>query len=100
MIYILNVRPYSDTQFNQHELINECFLILVLYTLYFFTSYVDVQSQGQFAYNIGFIIIGLILICIVWNVLIITRKVLKQLKLKIPALYYTSNIYKRRKQRE
>ena len=100
MIYILNVRPYINRQFNKHEFINECFLILVLYTLYFFTSYVDVQSQGQFAYNIGFLIIGLILICIVWNVIIITLKVLKQLKWKVPTLYYTSDIYKKRMQME
>ena len=82
---------------NEHEFNNECFLILLLYSLFIFTSYLDVMNQRLFAYNVGFIIIGLIALCMVWNMAIIMRKVLGILKWKIPALYYSSKIYKRRK---
>ena len=85
---------------NEHEFNNECFLILLLYSLFIFTSYLDIMNQRLFAYNVGFIIIGLIALCMVWNMAIIMRKVLGILKWKIPALYYSSKIYKRRKYKE
>ena len=61
--------------------------MITLYTLYFFTSFVDVVSEGQFTYNVGFLNIGMILFCIIWNMTIITRKVISILKKKLRIIY-------------
>ena len=59
----------------------------MLYTLYFYTSFLDVVGQGQFAYNVGFLNIGMILFCIIWNMTIITRKVMSILKKKLNNIF-------------
>jgi hypothetical protein len=71
-----------------------------LYTLFIFTGYLNISNQQLFAYMVGFIVIGLIILCIIWNMIIISRKVLSILKLKIPALYYKSKMYRRRMEKE
>ena len=99
MIYLLNVKPYNDKINFKHEFINECFLILVLYTLYYSTNYLNIIGQKGFQYNVGWIIIGLIMLVLLANMLIIIWQVLRVPKRKVTALYYKSRFYKMRLQK-
>ena len=82
MTYLSNVKPSTESFLNNLETINECFLILVLYTLYFSTNYNNVTGYKEFVYNVGWVIIGLISIVLVGNGVIILRQIYITLKLK------------------
>ena len=100
IIYVLTQRPYSNKPFNGHEVTNECFLMMLLYTVLFSTNYNNVPGHKEFLYHVGWVVIGILLTVILWNIGIILRRVLLMAILRVKRVYYRSSLYRRRMKRE
>ena len=85
MCYVSSIKPYKSASLNKHELINESFLIMISYTLFYNTEYNNVVGTKEFRYNVGWALIGVILFTLGWNVTVIARKAVGIFKGKVKA---------------
>ena len=60
---------------------------MISYTLFYNTEYNNVVGTKTFRYNVGWVLIGVILFTLVWNLAVITCKAVGIVKDKTRAIY-------------
>ena len=74
IMYVKNCKPFKDKDLLQIEVINETFLLLTSYTLFYYSDYNNQEGFSEFKYNVGWIMIGLIVTLIGFNMFVIVRE--------------------------
>ena len=84
-MYISSFKPFKDKSLYTVELTNELILLLSSYMLFYYADYNNQDGFHEFKYNVGWLIILIIVIFIVYNMIVITKKVLGVIKMKYKA---------------
>ena len=82
-MYIAVVKPFKDRSLYTVELINELLLLVSSYTPFYSSDYNNQNGFHEFKYNVGWIMIGIIVTLIFYNVLVISKKVIRDFKQKL-----------------
>lgn len=72
--FVAGNRPFTFTFSNRQEAINEMMVLVAAYPLLFFTQWVDDEYVRELA---GWVIIGVIVINVIFNIALIIYKVIK-----------------------
>ena len=86
-MYIAVVRPFKDPMLYPVELSNEALLLLAGYSLLYYSDFNGQQGFNEFKYNVGWMMIGLIVCLIIFNMIVILKKLASLLKKKAKAFY-------------
>ena len=80
--YTASKRPFKDRDLYSAELINEFLLLLTSYGLFYYSDFNNQKGFNEFKYNVGWIMIGLIITLIAFNMYIILKKIISIVKNK------------------
>ena len=77
LVYLIKVRPFNSSLLNAMEIFNEGCLLLASYHVYLFT---DHSRDPGFRYNVGWSLIVLTLVNMLFNLVVMVSQTFKSLK--------------------
>jgi hypothetical protein len=80
LVYLLIVRPYEIPADNRIEIMNEFFILIFLYLTFILAVF---ELKPQVRSTLGFLMIGVVFLCIAINFLIFLKNMLAQLWAKV-----------------